>query len=102
MSVQEAAVSLLERVLFYVGIDWGTERHAVFLLDVSCDRCAQWSSVHGIQQAHRPVISRNSKDFAVRAEREGNTVSGCRKSVGLLLAAEYQGHRLRCLCRRAH
>jgi hypothetical protein len=31
--VQEAAVSLLQRVLFYVGIDWAAETHAVCVLD---------------------------------------------------------------------
>jgi len=30
VSVQEAAVSLLQKVLFYVGIDWAAETHAVF------------------------------------------------------------------------
>ena len=35
MSVQEAAVSLLQKVLFYVGIDWAAETHAVCVLDAT-------------------------------------------------------------------
>ena len=35
MSVQETAVSLLPRVLCYVGIDWAAETHAVCVLDGS-------------------------------------------------------------------
>ena len=39
MSVQEAAVSLLQRVLFYVGIDWAAETHAVCVLDATGRLC---------------------------------------------------------------
>ena len=35
VSGQEAAVSLLQRVLFYVGIDWAAETHAVCVLDAT-------------------------------------------------------------------
>ncbi len=46
MSVQEAAVSLLQRVLFYVGIDWAAETHAVCLLDATGRIRAQFTIGH--------------------------------------------------------
>ena len=46
MSVQEAAVSLLQRVLFYVGIDWAAETHAVCVLDATGRIRAQFTIGH--------------------------------------------------------
>ena len=46
MSVQEAAVSLLQRVLFYVGIDWAAETHAVCVLDPTGRIRAQFTIGH--------------------------------------------------------
>ncbi len=46
MSVQEAAVSLLQRVLFYVGIDWAAETHAVCVLDATGRITAQFTIGH--------------------------------------------------------
>jgi transposase len=44
--VQEAAVSLLQRVLFYVGIDWAAETHAVCVLDATGRIRAQFTIGH--------------------------------------------------------
>lgn len=46
MSVQEAAVSLLQRALFYVGIDWAAETHAVCVLDATGRIRAQFTIGH--------------------------------------------------------
>jgi len=46
VSVQEAAVSLLQRVLFYVGIDWAAETHAVCVLDATGRIRAQFTIGH--------------------------------------------------------
>jgi transposase len=46
VSVQEAAVSLLQRVLFYVGIDWAAETHAVCVLDATGRIKAQFTIGH--------------------------------------------------------
>ena len=44
MSVQEAAVSLLQKVLFYVGIEWAAETHAVCVLDATGRIRAQFTT----------------------------------------------------------
>jgi transposase len=46
VSVQEAAVSLLQRVLFHVGIDWAAETHAVCVMDATGRIKAQFMIGH--------------------------------------------------------
>lgn len=47
MAVQEeAVVSLLEKVSFYVGIDWAAETHAVCVLDATGRMKAQFMIGH--------------------------------------------------------
>ena len=46
MSVQEAAVSLQQKVLFYVGIDWAAETHAVCVMDANGRIRAQFMIGH--------------------------------------------------------
>ena len=47
MSVQEAAVSLQQKVLFYLGIDWAAETHAVCVMDANGRISAQFMNGHG-------------------------------------------------------
>ena len=46
MSVQEAAVSLPQKVLFYLGIGWAAETHAVCVMDANGRIRAQFMIGH--------------------------------------------------------
>ena len=69
MSVQEAAVSLLQRVLFYVGIDWAAETHAVCVLDATGRIRAQFMIGHADDPAVEPVLRHAPGDVGVGPDR---------------------------------
>ena len=92
MSVQEAAVSLLQRVLFYVGIDWAAETHAVCVLDATGRIRAQFTIGHtaaGFADLLRRLarLTGDPAEVAVGIERPDGRL------VDVLLEAGYRSSR---------